>query len=121
MKRYDRKMIGDRIETSTILSYLLRRNTTLGPIADPLVAILSDLPPPFFPSPRYYSLYSIAHWQLRDKPIRAWAAMVQPNHIYIISTSTFLGQQEAWREFILMLHSCPYSTYIYIGIMLILK
>jgi len=33
------------VETGMILSYLRQRNTTLGPVVGPILAILSDLPP----------------------------------------------------------------------------
>jgi len=47
-------------ETSTILSYLPQRNTTLGPVAGPLLIILSDPPPPFLPSPHCYPFRSVS-------------------------------------------------------------
>jgi len=68
MKRYGRKTHRDRydfiwkgtvikrVETGTILYDLLHQNTTLGLVAGPLFAILSN---PFLPSPRCYPLRSI--------------------------------------------------------------
>jgi len=49
-----------RVETGTIVSYPPQRNTTLGPVAGSLLAILSNPPPPFLPSPRCYPLRSIS-------------------------------------------------------------
>jgi len=68
VKRYDRKTCRDRY--NFFLSP--KRNTTLGPVAGPLLVILSDPLPPFLPSPRYYSLRSnsslTATGQANQKP-----------------------------------------------------
>jgi len=73
-----------RVKTSTILSYFPRRSTTLGPIAGLLFAILSNFSLTIFAILTLLLPYLISR-QLRCKPIRAWAVMVQANQNHLMT------------------------------------